>query len=105
MTDFYFHTGTRPNAARRGASQPAPALAFGNDAASFAFTAEELPAEELPAAKRDGRATRIDAPEAAVLQTFPADFPFQGNKGEVFQQIGNAFPPLLALAVLREVTA
>lgn len=38
--------------------------------------------------------------EAAVLQSFPRGYPFQGNKGQVAQQIGNAVPPLLAAHVV-----
>ncbi len=34
--------------------------------------------------------------EMAMLQTFPDDFVFCGNKGDVLQQIGNAVPVELA---------
>lgn len=38
----------------------------------------------------------ISLREGALLQTFPLDFEFCGNKVEVARQIGNAVPPLLA---------
>lgn len=38
----------------------------------------------------------ISLHEGALLQTFPSDFLFIGNKVEVARQIGNAVPPLLA---------
>lgn len=41
--------------------------------------------------------------ECAVLQTFPADFPFQGTKTRRHLQIGNAVPPLLAEVVLKHL--
>jgi DNA (cytosine-5)-methyltransferase 1 len=43
--------------------------------------------------------------EAALLQSFPADFRFCGSKTEVAKQIGNAVPPLLAEQVARCVSA
>nr|WP_107905624.1 DNA cytosine methyltransferase [Streptomyces chartreusis] len=44
---------------------------------------------------------RFAPAEAGVLQTFPIEYPWQGN--DVSQQIGNAVPPRLALHVLRHV--
>jgi DNA (cytosine-5)-methyltransferase 1 len=46
--------------------------------------------------KQAGGHLNLDPVEGAVLQTFPADYPFQGNKGQRSRQIGDAMPPLLA---------
>lgn len=48
---------------------------------------------------------RVTVAEAAILQTFPPDHPFQGSKGKQYLQIGNAVPPLLGVAVLRTFLA
>lgn len=47
---------------------------------------------------------KVTAEEAACLQSFPNGYPWQGGKGKQFQQIGNAIPPGLAGAILKEVT-
>jgi len=38
----------------------------------------------------------ISLREGARLQTFPDDFEFEGRKGSVARQIGNAVPPQMA---------
>ena len=37
--------------------------------------------------------------ESARIQSFPDDFIFTGKKGQMFKQVGNAVPPLLAEAI------
>lgn len=43
--------------------------------------------------------------DGAILQTFPADYPWQGVETMQAKQIGNAVPPMLARAVLSAVAA
>lgn len=45
-------------------------------------------------------AITVTIPELGLLQDFPRDYPWQGNKSQQSQQIGNAVPVRLARAVL-----
>lgn len=84
----------------RRADEPADTLFFGhqvNECTWVADTASGLPDDEQRAAPTP---IKITAREAGVLQSFPADYPWQGNKGQTFSQIGNAVPPRLAAHLL-----
>lgn len=43
---------------------------------------------------------RVTVSQAAILQSFPADYPWHGNKTSQFLQVGNAVPPGLSAAVI-----
>lgn len=94
-------SNNQAHATVRPLSEPAGTLFFGHRSNECTWVAEPaaLPARdaESPAAPAP---IRITAREAGILQTFPADYPWAGNKGQVFSQIGNAVPPRLAAHLL-----
>ncbi len=51
----------------------------------------------------DGRRRRLFAREAARLQSFPDWFEFVGGETSVFNQIGNAVPPMLSFAIASSI--
>jgi site-specific DNA-cytosine methylase len=48
-------------------------------------------------------AIRVTLQELAILQDFPPDWPFVGNRSSVARQIGNACPAKLSEACVRAV--
>lgn len=114
---WVLRNGNQPNAAIRTSDEPAPTIAFGNNSARVEWV-QRRPATTVcatdriaPPGHRDRSAggesqfaspetVRITQAEAAVLQSFPADYPWCGTKTKQFEQIGNAVPPLLAAHVL-----
>lgn len=46
---------------------------------------------------------RLTVSQAGTLQSFPPDYPWQGGPGEQYLQVGNAIPPLLAMALLSAI--
>lgn len=112
-----YGTGGDPAArGERAADTPAPTMTSKADRNQWHLDPEK-PATTVAAdprlSSRDhhehgaqaARATRVTVAEAAALQSYPEGFEFAGAKTKQFLQIGNAVPPLLAEAILREVTS
>jgi DNA (cytosine-5)-methyltransferase 1 len=56
------------------------------------------------ASGRSEGTVRITVAQAAVLQGFPVDYPWQGSRSRQFQQVGNAVTPPLARRVVEAAT-
>nr|WP_171817548.1 DNA cytosine methyltransferase [Streptomyces viridosporus] len=90
-------SNNQANATVRSIEEPAGTLFFGHRANECTWIAEPPTAQREDTVSRAvPEPIRITAREAGLLQTFPADYPWAGNKGQTFSQIGNAVPPLLA---------
>ncbi|MFB7404121.1 DNA cytosine methyltransferase [Streptomyces rubiginosohelvolus] len=88
-------SNSQANATTRRLDEPAGTLFFGNRSNECVWVGQPAAVgqhEEQPAPE----SIRITAQEAGVLQTFPAAYPWAGNKSQMFSQVGNAVPPLLA---------
>jgi DNA (cytosine-5)-methyltransferase 1 len=59
----------------------------------------KLVALEPPPASWNGEPPSLTVRMAAILQGFPADWPFWGSKTAAYRQVGNAFPPPVAEAL------
>ncbi|WP_405595449.1 DNA cytosine methyltransferase [Streptomyces sp. NBC_01092] len=93
-------SNNQTNATVRRADQPAGTLFFGHRANECTWVADTTSGLADGQQRSAPAPIKITAREAGVLQSFPADYPWQGNKGQMFSQIGNAVPPRLAAHLL-----
>ena len=82
------------NACIRYMDEPAPTITAGHSTGERKWYPEGADSEDR------SNGVQVTVREAGILQTFPADHPWQGAKGKQFLQCGNAVPPGLALHAL-----
>jgi DNA (cytosine-5)-methyltransferase 1 len=71
-----------------------PATTIAGDARAF------QPGGHHGNGEQSQNAIRLTVEEAAILQGFRSDYPFQGTRTKQFEQVGNAVPPPLARVVI-----
>jgi len=91
-------TGHALNDIRWLRDTPAPTVC-GHRVPRWAYSCEPSDREREP------DSVRVEQWHLAVLQGFPADYPWQGTRTKQAEQVGNAVPPPLAAAVLAPLIA